>query len=111
MKPQHLKKYDHLTTPLYEEFGEDYQGQPYVLDGEKNPSFRAHLLSLGVADTRVGDITVGLNAVWNSLCQLDYGNLHVVCKEFEGLASICKKFGEIEGMRCEFTDSKGEEYK
>tara|TARA_R110000796_G_scaffold120130_1_gene234255 strand:- start:386 stop:718 length:333 start_codon:yes stop_codon:yes gene_type:complete len=110
MKPQHLKKYDHLTSPLYEEFGE-YNGKPYVLDGEKNASFRAHLLSLGVADTRVGDITVGLNAVWNSLCQLDYENLRVVCKEFEGLASICKKFGEIEGIRCEFTDSKGEEYK
>ena len=111
MKQNHLKKYDHLTTPRYEEFGEDYQGLPYVLDGNKNPSFRAYLLGLGLADTRVESLTVGLNAVWNSLCQLDHANLQIVCNEFEGLASTCKKFGEIEGMQNSFCDSKGREYK
>ena len=49
--------------------------------------------------------------LWDALCKLDYRNLQIVCREFEGLATLCKQYGDIEGMRSDFTNSKGEEYK
>ena len=110
MKQNHLEKYDHLVSGLYREFGE-YEGKPFVADGERHALFRAHLLELGVADTRVKSIAEAFGDLWDALCKLDYRNLQIVCREFEGLATLCKKYGEIEGMRSDFTNSKGEEYK
>ena len=104
-----LKKYVHLNS-LGKPFGE-YEGRPYVADQKPHAYFRAHLLELGVADTRVKSIAEGFGDLWDALCQLDYGNLERVCREFEGLATLCKQYGEIEGMRSDFTNSKGEEYK
>lgn len=111
MSNQHLKKYDHLVDGLYKAYGENHQGQPYLLDGKMNPSFRAYLISLGIVNTRCKDLSDGFNALWSALCKLDYRNLQIICNEFEGLASACKKFGEIEDMQCAFTNSKGEKYK
>ena len=110
MDKNHLEKYDHLVTGLYKEFGE-YEGRPFVADGEQHAYFRAYLLELGVADTRVKSLAESFGKLWNSLIQLDYGNLQKVCLEFEGLATLCKQYGEIEGMRSNFTNSKGKEYK
>ena len=76
-----------------------------------NAKFKAHLLNLGIAETRIEDLSDGLFILWSSLCKLDYRNLELVCNEFEGLASACKKFGEIEDRQYEFFNSKGEEYK
>ena len=110
MERNHLEKYDHLVSGLYREFGE-YEGRPYVADQKPHAYFRAHLIELGVADTRVKSIAEGFGDLWDALCKLDYGNLQIVCREFEGLATLCKKYGEIEGMSSDFTNSKGEEYK
>ena len=76
-----------------------------------NAKFKAHLLNLGIAETRIEDLSNGLFILWSALCKLDYRNLELVCNEFEGLASACKKFGEIEDRQYEFFNSKGEEYK
>lgn len=107
---KHLKKYDHLVSGLYREFGE-YRGKPIVLDGDLNPSFRAHLVGLGVSETRCKDLANGFDAIWSALCKLDYKNLQIICNEFEGLASACRKFGEIEDMQSNFSNSNGEVYK
>ena len=110
MEQNHLEKYDHLVSGLYREFGE-YEGRPYVADRKPHALFRAHLLELQVSDTRVKSIAEAFGDLWDALCKLDYGNLQKVCREFEGLATLCKQYGEIEGMRSDFTNSKGEEYK
>tara|TARA_Y100000361_G_scaffold78937_1_gene69850 strand:+ start:1189 stop:1557 length:369 start_codon:yes stop_codon:yes gene_type:complete len=108
---QHLKKYDHLITGgLYTEFGE-YRGKPICLDGDLNPAFRAYLISIGVSDTRIKDLSKAFDQLWSALCPLGYENLQIISNEFEGLISACRKFAEIEDMRTNFNNSKGEELK
>ena len=81
------------------------------INENKNADFKAHLIGLGIAETRVEDLSEGLFILWSALCKLDYRNLQIVCNEFEGLATACKKFGKIEDRQYEFLNSKGEEYK
>tara|TARA_R110002096_G_scaffold57766_1_gene146201 strand:+ start:105 stop:356 length:252 start_codon:yes stop_codon:yes gene_type:complete len=81
------------------------------INENKNEDFKAHLIGLGIAETRVKDLSDGLFILWSALCKLDYRNLQIVCNEFEGLATACKKFGKIEDRQYEFLNSKGEEYK
>lgn len=90
---------------------ETYNGRLFVNDQEWYPYFRAYLCNLGVADTRCGDLAEAMSKLHAALSKCGTPSLSVISKEFEGLISACRKYGELEDMRTDFTNSKGEEYK
>ena len=90
---------------------ETYNGKLIVNDQEWYPFFRAYLCKLGVADTRCGDLAKAIAKLHSALSECGTPSLSVISEEFEGLISACRKYGELEDMRTDFTNSKGEEYK
>ena len=65
---------------------ETYNGKPFVNDQERHAYFRAV-----------------------SKCGLE--SQDKIAKEFEGLISACRKYGELEDMQTDFTDENGRDYK
>ena len=90
---------------------ETYNGKLVVNDQEMYPFYRAYLCNLGVADTRCGDLAEAISKLHAALSKCGTPSLSVISEEIEGLISACRKYGELEDMRTDFTNSKGEEYK
>ena len=91
-------------------YGEElktYNDKLVVSDGEWYPYFRAYLCNLGVADTRCGDLAEAMSKLHAALSKCGTPSLSVISEEFEGLISACRKYGELEDMRTDFTNSKG----
>ena len=90
---------------------ETYNGKLVVNDQEMYPFYRAYLRDLGVADTRCGDLAEAISKLHAALSKCGTPSLSVISEEIEGLISACRKYGELEDMRTDFTNTKGEEYK
>jgi hypothetical protein len=90
---------------------ETYNGKLVVNDQEMYPFYRAYLCNLGVADTRCGDLAEAISKLHAALSKCGTPSLSVISEEIEGLISACRKYGELEDMRTDFTNTKGEEYK
>jgi|TARA_R110000803_G_scaffold187284_2_gene249686 hypothetical protein len=87
-------------------------GKLVVNDQDPSPYFRAYLCGeLGLTDSRCGDLAKAISQLHSALSRCSFGNLGLICKEFEGLATVCKKYGELEDCQDFFVNSKGEEYK
>ena len=90
---------------------ETYNGKLIVADQEMYPYFRAYLCTLGVADTRCGDLAEAMSKLHSALSKCGTPSLSVISEEFEGLIDACRVYGMLEDMRTDFTDEKGRDYK
>jgi hypothetical protein len=90
---------------------EAYNGKPFVNDQERHAYFRAYLFNLGIADTRCGDLAKAISQLHSAVSKCGLESQDKIAKEFEGLISACRKYGELEDMQTDFTDENGRDYK
>ena len=90
---------------------EVYNGKLIVDDQQMYPFFRAYLCNLGVADTRCGDLAEAMAKLHSAISECGTPSLSVIESEFKGLISACRRYGQQEDMRTDFTDENGRDYK
>ena len=90
---------------------ETYNGKSFVNDQERHAYFRAYLFNLGIADTRCGDLAKAISQLHSAVSKCGLESQDKIAKEFEGLISACRKYGELEDMQTDFTAENGRDYK
>jgi len=91
---------------------DDYSGHYFVNDKDNLKYMRAYLCKdLGITDSRCGDFAEALYMLHKALARCSFHNADKFCKEFNGMATACGKFGELEGLADKFYTYNGEELK
>jgi len=58
--------------------------------------FRRHLEEIGVADTRVWDLSHAADNIHSAVCALDYGNRELLARHYPAFLQLAEEFGSFD---------------